>query len=109
MANMRRAGQQLIGCQADEELACLVDTARGRKSRSFFLREALAEKLRAMGFSVSDDLVYPADPIRPILIAKQSGSNNSIKQSLSTSRSDAPSRSAAQDAKAGKKKKDKKK
>jgi len=63
MANQRRAGQKLIGCQADETLIAQIDAARGRKGRSFFLREALAEKLRQMGYEVSDDLVYAPDPI----------------------------------------------
>ena len=85
MANQRRAGQKLIGCQADEALIAQIDAARGRKGRSFFLREALAEKLRQMGFEVSDDLVYAPDPIRSVIIAEQSGSYNTQTTNFSTS------------------------
>ena len=102
MANQRRSGQKLIGCQADEALIAQIDAARGRKGRSFFLREALAEKLRQMGFEVSDDLVYAPDPIRSAIVAEQGGSYNTMNNHLSTSRSSLP-RSAVHRATAGKK------
>jgi len=108
MANQRREGQKLIGCQADETLIAQIDAARGRKGRSFFLREALAEKLRQMGYEVSDDLVYAPDPIRSAIVADQGGSYNTMNIHQSTSRSGLP-RSAVQRATAGKKNAAKKK
>lgn len=45
----------------DADLLAEIDGARGRTSRSQFVREAIGEKLRGMGFHVSDDLVYPPD------------------------------------------------
>ena len=107
MANQRKAGQKLIGCQADETLISQIDAARGRKGRSFFLREAIAEKLRQMGYEVSDDLVYAPDPIRSAIVAEQGGSYNTMNNHLSTSPSVPPPR-VARAAKVGKKQPEKK-
>jgi hypothetical protein len=59
MPNQRKPGQTFIGCQVDEHLLAMIDEAKGRKDRSFFLREAIAEKLVSQGLTVSEDLVYP--------------------------------------------------
>ena len=38
-----------------------MDQVRGSKSRSFFMREALANYIRSLGVSVTDDMIYPPD------------------------------------------------
>jgi hypothetical protein len=62
----------------DSDLLGEVDTARGRVSRSQFIREAIAEKLRAMGVSVPEDIVYPPD--RAGNVAKVVGNKNTVNQ-----------------------------
>ena len=44
----------MIGCWCDEALVEKVDRARRSRTRSQFCREAIAEKLRSMGFDVSE-------------------------------------------------------
>lgn len=46
MPNQRASGQTLIGCHLNEEFVAAIDAARGSKSRSQFLREALYLYLR---------------------------------------------------------------
>lgn len=67
MANQRKAGQTFTGFQADAQLIAAVDKARARerKDRSLWFREAVAEKLRRMGFVIPDDWIFP--PIREVL------------------------------------------
>lgn len=61
MANQRREGQSFVGFQGDERLLGTLERARLslRKDRSLFIREALAEKLKAMGYDIPDDWVMP--------------------------------------------------
>ena len=59
MPNKRRAGQTFIGIQIDVGLAAELDRARGRKDRSQFVREAIAEKLKRMKIRVPESLIYP--------------------------------------------------
>ena len=59
MPNQRRAGQMFLGFQADLELVRNLDRARGRKDRSLYIREAIAEKLSSAGIRVREDLIYP--------------------------------------------------
>lgn len=48
-----------LGFQADLELVRDLDRGRGRKDRSQFIREAIAEKLNGQGIRVREDLIYP--------------------------------------------------
>lgn len=41
-----------------------MDEARGAKTRSFFVREAIANYLKALGVTVTDDMIYPPDRTR---------------------------------------------
>lgn len=50
-----------LAFKTDPGLIRAVDAARGRVNRSQFIREAIAEKLEAMGRGVSDRLVYAPD------------------------------------------------
>ena len=43
----------------DIGLASELDRARGRKDRSQFVREAIAEKLKRMKIRVPESLIYP--------------------------------------------------
>ncbi len=47
-----------IGFQADVELVRELDRGRGRKHRSQFIREAIAEKLEGQGIRVREDVIY---------------------------------------------------
>ena len=77
MPNQRRIGQTFIGAQLDEQLLGAMDRARGFKDRSQFVREAIAEKLRAMKIPVPERLVHPPPRAR---IAQQMGG---MEQSMS--------------------------
>lgn len=46
MPDQRAAGKSLVGCHVDDIFAAEIDRARGRKSRSDFLREALYDYLK---------------------------------------------------------------
>lgn len=62
-----------LGCQAGEQLIADLDRARGRKDRSQFIREAIAEKLQRVGIRVPQNLIYPPPRARIVQIV---GSNN---------------------------------
>ena len=62
-----------LGCQADEQLIADLERARGRKDRSQFIREAIAEKLQRVGIRVPENLIYPPPRARIVQIV---GSNN---------------------------------
>lgn len=51
----------IVTCPMDAGLLEEIEAARGRKSRSQFIREAVAEKLRGLGMTVPDDIVFPPD------------------------------------------------
>src|SRR5262245_33669394 len=53
MPGARSEGQTMIGCWCDAALVEKIDRARRQHTRSHFCREAIAEKLRAMGFEVA--------------------------------------------------------
>jgi len=78
MPNVRGKNQTLITCPMDSDLLREIDCARGRISRSQFVREALADKLRGLGLTVREDIVFPPD--RVSVRAKVSGKGNSLKQ-----------------------------
>lgn len=61
MPNVRGKDQIFIGFQADAELLREIEAMRGGLSRSHFVREAVAEKLRGMGINVAEQLVNPPD------------------------------------------------
>jgi len=54
MPGVRSKGQTMIGCWCDETFVEKIDRARGPRTRSQFCREAIAEKLRALGISVPE-------------------------------------------------------
>ncbi len=49
MAGKRSPGQTLVAFPLDENLLLEIDAARGRVSRSQWIREAIGEKLLGMG------------------------------------------------------------
>ncbi len=51
----------MIGCWCDQSLVEKIDRARGTRTRSQFCREAIAEKLRAVGVPVSEHEATPPD------------------------------------------------
>jgi len=61
MPNKRASGQSLVGCHVDESFLREIDEARGGKSRSDFLREALFELLKKQGHELPDRLKYGPD------------------------------------------------
>jgi hypothetical protein len=54
MPGARSEGQTMIGCWCDEALVDKIDRARRSRTRSQFCREAIAEKLRTLGFEVPE-------------------------------------------------------
>ena len=58
---MRSEGQTMIGCWCEQALVEKIDHARASHTRSHFCREAIAEKLRTLGFKVSDQEVSAPD------------------------------------------------
>ena len=71
----------------DAELLQELDGARGRTSRSQFVREAIAEKLKEMGFKISDALVFPPD--RVSINTRVSGKGHKVSQKIFTDTSSA--------------------
>lgn len=61
MPNQRANGQVLIGCHVDAAFAAAIDRARGGKSRSDFLREALFSYLASCGITIPEALKYAPD------------------------------------------------
>lgn len=61
MPDQRAAGKSLVGCHVDDAFLAVIDQARGGKSRSDFLREAIFEFLRQKGFTLEDRLKYAPD------------------------------------------------
>ena len=62
MANKRGEDQVFLGLQLKQDLMAAIDACRGFVDRSLWVRLAVADKLRAQGIQVPDELVYP--PIR---------------------------------------------
>jgi hypothetical protein len=51
----------MIGCWCDKALVDKIDCARRPRTRSEFCREAIAEKLRRLGFDITEDEVASPD------------------------------------------------
>lgn len=51
----------MVGCWCDEQFVAKIDAARGRLSRSQFVRDALLEKLKAMGIVVPESQASAPD------------------------------------------------
>jgi len=80
MPNVRGENQTLITCPMEAELLQEIEGARGHSSRSQFIREAIAEKLRGMGYKVREDIVFPPD--RAGNVAKIVGNKNTLNQTF---------------------------
>ena len=61
MPNQRAAGQSLVGCHVDAQFLAEIDRARGGRSRSDFLREALFLHLKQMGYRLPEAMKYAPD------------------------------------------------
>ena len=51
----------MIGCWCEDQFVSKIDLARGRVSRSQFCRDALLEKLKTMGITVTESEASPPD------------------------------------------------
>jgi hypothetical protein len=51
----------MIGCWCDQAFVEKIDRARRSRTRSAFCREAIAEKLRYLGFEVPEQEIAPPD------------------------------------------------
>lgn len=58
---MTRPELTLIPFKASDKIVDGLDKARGHKSRSLYIREALAEKLAKDGVEVTADMIHTAD------------------------------------------------
>ena len=94
MPGKRSEGQTLIAAALDEELLVLMDSMRAGKSRSQYLREAIAEKLEAAGHTIPVEWVISPDRARPLINATQkvSGKGNKATQAIYQSPSVLPQR-----------------
>lgn len=61
MPDQRAAGQSLVGCHVSSEFLDEIDRARRGKSRSDFLREALYDQLKRMGYTLPEALKFAPD------------------------------------------------
>ncbi len=61
MPDQRAAGQSLVGCHVSSEFLSEIDRARGGKSRSDFLREALYDHLKRMGYTLPEAAKFAPD------------------------------------------------
>lgn len=68
---------KLLPFKLDPHLIEKIDEARGSKSRSFFMREALAAYLNSLGIPVSDDMIYAPDRTGGISYASTLPTSNS--------------------------------
>jgi len=73
MTIVRKPGRMYVGLQVDAEMLEKIDSARGFKDRSQFVREAIAGKLTAQGITVPESLIYPPPraKLRPFKYPKQ--------------------------------------
>jgi hypothetical protein len=58
---MRAKDQEMVGCWCSTEFVEKIDTAKGPRTRSQFCRDALYEKLLALGIEVDEAESYPPD------------------------------------------------
>jgi hypothetical protein len=65
MPNQRAKDQVMIAFALDEALANGLDAARGGLSRSQFIREAIGNLLRGMGYAVPEKATHAPDRTRP--------------------------------------------
>ncbi len=73
MPNVRAKGQMLISFPLDEAFLAQMDAARGHKSRSQFIREAIFREIHALGIKVNPKIVFPPDRAKIVQIV---GNNN---------------------------------
>lgn len=98
MPNKRGKNQTLLAFSLDVGLLESIDVNRGPKSRSQFIREAIFEKLVAMGSSVDPSIVHPPDRVRKqsrrSMVVKARGDIHSVIQHV-TFKSGAAGRDAS--------------
>lgn len=61
MPDQRAPGKSLVGCHVDDTFLAAIDQARGGKSRSDFLREAIHAYLAKKGYELPESLKYGPD------------------------------------------------
>jgi hypothetical protein len=61
MPGKRADGQILIAAALEQDMLALMDSTRGGRSRSQYLREAIAEKLALQGFKIPAFWINPPD------------------------------------------------
>jgi len=105
MPGKRSDGQTLIAAALDAEMLALMDSMRGGKSRSQYLREAIAEKLEGMGHKIPGEWINAPDRARPLINATQKIKGKGAKgiQTIYHSPSASTPQRGASTAKAGKK------
>ena len=77
--NARSKDQIAISFWLDSQLLRDIDIARGRKDRSQFIREAIAEKLTRMGIRIPESLIYAPARAKVISIVGDNNRNISIR------------------------------
>jgi hypothetical protein len=61
MPNVRAKGQKLICFAVDQDFLSGIDAARGGKTRSQFVREAIFRELTEIGIRLNPKIIFPPD------------------------------------------------
>jgi hypothetical protein len=64
MPNQRGPGQKLICFSLDRQFLAAIDLARGAKTRSQFVREAIFREVSSSGIRLDPKIIFPPDRAR---------------------------------------------
>jgi len=76
VANEHAAGQRLLCFSLNQEFLRSIDAARGHKTRSQFVREAVFQIVKEMGIRVNPDVIHPPDRARLIRFGRTEHDRN---------------------------------
>jgi hypothetical protein len=71
--NQRSSNQVLLSFWLDSDLASALDQARGTQGRSQYIRDTLAQKLKASGIELREDVSAPPDRVKNIITKAKKG------------------------------------
>jgi hypothetical protein len=83
--NKRSADQIVLTFAVTKSLAGEIDVGRSKlrgMTRSQFVRDAIAEKLRSMGLVVPDDVVVPPDRTSPVLSPRDAAEVRNVSEQI---------------------------
>jgi hypothetical protein len=77
--NVRAEGQTLISFPLDEEFLAKLDAARGHKTRSQFIREAIFREVKSLGIPIDPKFIFPPDRAKIVQIVGNNNRNVSLR------------------------------